>query len=74
MKVKTANIKTLHAINSVGIERLRKLFPLEESFIDAVILLEDAMDNGGQSAILDSDGIIHYFGESDFDRTFVGAH
>jgi hypothetical protein len=73
MKVKT-QLRTLHAINHQGITRLREILGNEEAFIDAVVMLEDVMDSGGQSAILDSHGVIHYFDSSDFDRTFVGSH
>lgn len=70
MNTKT-KLRTLHAINFEGIERLRQLRPTQEAFIDAVIALEDAMDNGNPAVVLDSEGHQHFFDNRDFDRTHV---
>lgn len=70
MNTKT-KLRTLHMINSDGIIRLRQLRPEQEAFIDAVIALEDAMDNGNPAVVTDSNGNSHFFDAREFDRTYV---
>ena len=71
MNVKT-KMKLAHSINNTGITKLKAIFGENaDGFIEAVIMLENAMDESCDSIVVDNAGNHHYFVEEDFDKVYV---
>lgn len=71
MNVKT-KMKMAHSINHIGITKLKAIFGENgEGFIESVIMLEDSMDQGYDSIVVDTAGNPHYFVEEDFDKVYI---
>jgi hypothetical protein len=71
MNVKT-KMKMAHSINHTGLTKLKAIFGENaDGFIESVIMLENSMDDGYDSIVVDTAGNPHYFVEEDFDKVYV---